>query len=255
MEYSDGTIFYLPILESRIGPPTERDWFETDDEGRLTRSYSNHGDGIFFGDPTPMTVIQHFGLAEMWPAGFSSFGYFRVDQDNLSRDSNSDGFHLSNSGFISADDLNKDKYLSLDENFWIIDFSKDVSTDSDGTRANRYFRVLSKKPMLQGLYVYGDCDNNCEFHTIENAKNWRKAQIHYRIIDLNLRRNFGDQSGLTPSPPTPDYFASDCPLENPVVNCDHADIIFRLYPKAFLTVDRMVEMLKTKPAPIKETAK
>lgn len=286
VEFVDGSRIYFPIdvVEHGVGGFYSFGWFEDWSPPKPTqpkRTYVKNSPTDFRFE----NLLKSYGLWQKWPKRldtptiltYNNWGSKEdLENDRFFRNKTKkgkDGFDLkgyrivSYRGFITNYDLEQGKYLSLDNNFWIIQFSQTKPKNNlPQDERSRDFTVLSKKPMLQGHHVYGECDRMyCWFNTVSNARDWKFGDVGYIFEGFSMRKvpfkrpticltNPSNASCVAPPEGPPDYLVTDCPLPNPVVNCDHADKVFAFYPKAFELLDQLINQLKIKPAPGKEAA-
>jgi hypothetical protein len=132
----------------------------------------------------------------------------------------------------TLDQADKSGWISLNDDFWLVDFSKEVRSSHNTINSYRMVTVLSKQPMFNGRYIYGQCDSDqtCNFHSVIFSDDSNPLP---RIKILSLRAD--------------EYKARSCDHPKPVLNCDTGLEFFDKLKPAFQILELMFERMKTRP--------
>lgn len=188
-------LYYFPTMKTMtVKPPDVLSggvkpgrFFETNEDGDLLRSVSISGGTIiancchhlltFYGLADAMPMFRESPDGNRMPAAWTvitSFDRPRLKEATRLRLGYGDKL------IPSIRDLVGESQLSYNDDFWLISFGEQSKSGI------RMFEVLSKRPLLNGHYVYGRCSTACFFRTLRLEETVDEVRPHVSLRDMRL---------------------------------------------------------------------
>ena len=191
-------------------------------------------------------LLAHFDLTKGWPnlgraryqsstkgntpdgVDFSLFSRLEAGRDH-NANWHFDGKREQVSVRFLEERLQSGEYQDLGDHFVLLRTSDAYEAGTFGARRPIWF--VSKERILNGRYVFGQCNANCYFHTLRFADDPVDALPNVHLGNIWLRL----------------YKPQICEDPHPVQNCDKGVEVFDELPTLFKKFEGLFTALKTPP--------